>query len=602
MALWRDLIESRFGDLHESLEDKRAPLGEAIRRHVRPGMKINPCGLQGRPGAAVYELCRQFRGQDPKWEFISASLGGTYLGLVHLGLVKKAIVSYAGEAYPTPGPSPIIWRAMIAKKLEIENMTMLTVPQRLLAGAMGVPFIPTRSLAGSTIGAELAAFKEIDDPFNPEMKQGLLEAYQPDISFVHVWASDPAGNAITFPPYGENIYGALAAREGVVLTADHIVETDFIRKHANLGRIPSQIVRSVSHAPYGSHPAGSYSRNIPELKAYGNDYEFIARHRKAQVDEKSYDAWLKEWVFDVGDHAGYVKKLKAEGRLEYMEFQAEPEGWRKQLEGHSESLSEDRPANEIETMIIQASRQMARRIQTRGYKNVLSGVGQATLTSILSWHRLREAGYDFALMAETGIYGYDPRPADPFVFNYRNLPVTTMLTDIFETLGIMTGGANNQCMGAIGAAQVDRTGNVNSTRMMGQFIVGSGGANDIASAAQETLVIAQARKGQLVEKVEYITSPGRRIQSLITTSGRFEKLDGDELMLTGYFGMNGATPYEAAEAIKGQCGWNLKVADSLERLDDPTPEEVALLRIYDPERLFLGKLRKDASAKAEAAV
>ncbi|MBI1783723.1 hypothetical protein HYR69_01145, partial [Candidatus Sumerlaeota bacterium] len=296
---------------------------------------------------------------------------------------------------------------------------------------------------------------------------------------------------------------------GFVLTAHHIFDTYFIRKHGNLCLIPAQIIRSLSHAPFGSHPAGSYARNVPELRPYGNDYKFIADHRKAQVDEKTYNAWLKEWVFDVGDHEGYVKKLKAEGRIDYIYFQADPEGWRKELEDHTETLSDPRPANPIETMIIQGARLMARRIHTQGYKNVLSGVGQATLMSILAWHQLRRENYEFALMAETGIYGYDPRPADPFVFNYRNLPVTTMLTDIFETLGILTGGANNRCMGAIGAAQVDMRGNVNSTRMMGQFIVGSGGANDIASAACETIVVAQARKGQFVKKVEYVTSPGR---------------------------------------------------------------------------------------------
>ena len=77
-------------------------------------------------------------------------MGGTYLALVQLGLVKKIIVSFAGEGYPTPGPSPVIWNALASKKMQLENWTMLTIPQRLLAGAMGVPFFPTRSLAGSS--------------------------------------------------------------------------------------------------------------------------------------------------------------------------------------------------------------------------------------------------------------------------------------------------------------------------------------------------------------------------------------------------------------------------------------------------------------------
>jgi len=600
MTLWRDLVNEKFGELRDSAQDKRMALSDAVKQFVRPGMKINPVSLQGRPCATVFELCRQFRGQDTQWEIITTSMGGTYLALIHLGLVKKIIVSFAGEGYPTPGPSPIIWRALAAKKLQIENMTMLTVPQRLLAGAMGVGFLPTRSLAGSSIGAECPAFKEIDDPFRPGEKQGVLQAYNPDISFIHAWAADPEGNALTFPPYSENIYGALAAREGVILTADHIVDAEFIRKHANLGRIPGQIVRSVSHAPFGSHPAGSYARNVPELQAYGNDYKFIADHRKAQVDEKTYNAWLDKWVFGVADHAAYVEKLREEGRLEYIDFQANPEGWRKELDDLSEGLDEDRPANSIETMIIIGAREMARRIRSSEYKTVLSGVGQATLMSVLAWHQLRAEEYEFSLMAEIGIIGYDPRPADPFVFNYRNLPTSTSLTDIFETLGLHTSGANNQCMGAIGAAQVDKHGNVNSTRMMGQFIVGSGGANDIASAAQETMVIAQQRKGQFSEKVEYVTSPGRAVDCVVTPVALYEKRGGDELILTAYFGVNGKSEEEAVAEIKATCGWDLKVADDLRRLDDPTPEEMALLRIYDPENLFLGKKSAKAAALAGA--
>jgi hypothetical protein len=212
---------------------------------------------------------------------------------------------------------------------------------------------------------------------------------------------------------------------------------------------------------------------------------------------------------------------------------------------------------------------------------------------------LRREGIEFAMMAETGIYGHDPRPSDPFVFNYRNLPTATLLTDIFETLGLHTGGATNDCLGTIGAGQIDRRGNVNSTRGAdGRFIVGSGGANDIASAARETLVVAQQRRGTFVDKVDYITSPGRHVRVVVSTMGRFEKRGGEDLILTGYFGMNGFDAEGAVREIKERCGWPLAVADDLEALPPPTPEEVALVRVFDPERFFLGKVAEGAPAPA----
>lgn len=603
MELWRTLVAERFGELRAPTEDKVVPLGDAIRRHVRPGMKLNACSLQSRPCAAIYELCRVFAGTDPKFEFISSSIGGTYLALLHLKMLRKIIVSFAGEAYPTPGPSPLVARAL-ASGVEIENLTMLTIPQRLLAGALGVPFITTRSLAGSSLADEAPdTFREIPDPFDPVGRAGALKAYRPDIAFVHAWAADPSGNAICHAPLAENVYGALAATEGVILTVDHLVSHDFVRRHAHLGRLPGQVVRSVSVCPYGAHPTGNFAHGIPEFESYANDYDFMKEHRRAQKSIESYDAWCADWIFGPGDHLGYLRRL-GEDRLARVRFLATPESWRAELEEHAASLSEPRPVSAIETMIVQGAREFARRMKALDLRTVLSGVGQASLMTWLAERSLRAEGIDVDLMAEVGFYGHDPRPADPFVFNYRNLPTTTMLTDIFETLGIHTGGAGNRCLGAIGAAQVDRRGNVNSTRVGGKFIVGSGGANDIASAARETVILARQSRDQFVERVDYVTSPGRNVRLVVSTMGRFEKrgdgLDGDELILTGVFGEGAggagdagrpgeASLADAARAVRDRCGWDLRVADDLERLPDPTPEEVATLRMFDPERHFLGK-------------
>jgi acyl CoA:acetate/3-ketoacid CoA transferase beta subunit len=165
-----------------------------------------------------------------------------------------------------------------------------------------------------------------------------------------------------------------------------------------------------------------------------------------------------------------------------------------------------------------------------------------------------------------------------------------VLTDIFETLGLHTGGAANRCMGTFGAGEIDRFGNVNSTRSAdGSFIVGSGGANDIATAAQESIVVAQQRLQTFVDKVGYITSPGKRISAVVSTLGRFEKRGGDEFVLTGYFGLEGLSREDAVREIKDRCGWDLQVADDVQELPPATAEELALLRLFDPERFFLGK-------------
>jgi len=592
MSLWRDVVDRRISKVHESDRDKRMDLAEAIARFVRPGMKINPCSLQSRPVAAVYELCRQFAGKDPEFEFISSSLSGNYLQLVHLGLLERAIVSFAGEGYPTPGPSPVTARALDRHRLTLENWTMLTISQRLLAGAMGVPFLTTRSIAGSSLADELekaGQFAEIPDPFHPDGTQGVIRAYNPDVSFVHAWAADRAGNAVCFPPYQENVYGALAAREGVIVTAHKIVSTDFVRRHAHLVRIPAEVVLAVCEVPFGSHPYGNYCQGSPELVPYANDYDFMADHRQAQEDEERYADWVREWILDVEDQHQYLAKLGDE-RIERLHFLARADSWRDELERHAATLDEARPAGPVEEMIVQGARALSARIRARGYKTVLSGVGQAALMAWLAAHRLREEGMEFTLVAETGMYGHDPRPGDPFLLNYWNLPTTTLLTDVFEALGLHGCGANNQCLATLGAGQIDRFGNVNSTLSeSGRFIVGSGGANDIASAAREIIVLAAQRRQTFVERVDYVTSPGGRIDCVLSTMGRFEKRGGETLMLTGWFRNAGADRDETVGKIRERCGWDLQVSDDLEELAPATSEELAMLRVFDPERNFLGK-------------
>jgi len=603
MALWRELVASRIGPVHDPTADKRCTLREAIERHVRPGMRLNPVSLQARPTAALHELIRVFGGGDPGFEFISSSLSGNYLQLVGAGLLRRAIVSFAGEGYPTPGPSPVVGRSLAEGAFELENWSMLTISQRLLAGAMGVPFLPTRSLAGSDMARELresGGYAEVLDPFSESESgeaefQGVVRAYQPDIAFVHAWAADPAGNAICFPPHQENVYGALGAHDGVILTVHRMVDTDFVRAHAHLVRIPAEKVVAVCVVPYGSHPYGNYASGIPELRAYANDYPFMAEHRAAQNSAEAYDAWLDHWIREPRDHDEYLARLGVD-RLDALEYLAGPETWREELEHVAEQLDSAGAATAAEEMIVQAARLVCARVEDGGYPLVLSGVGQAALAAWLAAALGREHGLEFALAAETGMYGHDPRPADPFLINYRNMPTTTLLSDVFETLGLHACGSTNRCLTTLGAGQLDRLGNVNSTwNADGRFIVGSGGGNDLANASAEVMIVATQRKQTFCEQVDFVTSPGDRVRCVVSTMGIFEKLgspsegEDDELVLTGVFESAGDTPGAVVERIQERCGWPLTVSNDLAWLPRATEEELAMLRVFDPARAFLGK-------------
>jgi acyl CoA:acetate/3-ketoacid CoA transferase beta subunit len=197
-------------------------------------------------------------------------------------------------------------------------------------------------------------------------------------------------------------------------------------------------------------------------------------------------------------------------------------------------------------------------------------------------------------MAEIGFYGFSPRPADPFIFNYRNMPVCKMLSDVETVMGHFVSGHNNKTLGAIGAGQVDRWGNVNSTLMEGEILlVGSGGANDVASGATETLVVAPQEKFRFAEKVYYITSPGDKVRTVVSDLGVFEKEFGrSELQLAAVYGTPGETDLEAKiRDIKERCGRDLTVREPVDIFGVEDANLLEMLRCYDPKGQFLGKLR-----------
>jgi acyl CoA:acetate/3-ketoacid CoA transferase beta subunit len=142
----------------------------------------------------------------------------------------------------------------------------------------------------------------------------------------------------------------------------------------------------------------------------------------------------------------------------------------------------------------------------------------------------------------------------------------------------------------LGAGQVDRFGNINSTKIpeLGLFLVGSGGACDVALGAGEMLVTVAQDQMRTPERVSYVTAPGERVRTLVTTMGVFEKPRGEEeFLLTAYFPGVAKDGREAVERIGSRCGWKPRAAAKLRVVDPPDKDELYDLRIFDPRGFFL---------------
>jgi len=179
-----------------------------------------------------------------------------------------------------------------------------------------------------------------------------------------------------------------------------------------------------------------------------------------------------------------------------------------------------------------------------------------------------------------------------------NLRGSTLCGQMLDVMGFLQQGRVH--VGFLGAAEVDRFGNLNTLwgKRGGSEIrlPGSGGACDIACLAQHTVVLMAHEPARLVERVAHVTSPGfgkgnnwRRAQGLpaksgpsaiITTLGvlRFAH-DGEALLASVHPGVQ-------VEDVLAATGWTLRVADALLETPAPSPEELAAICALDPQRFW----------------
>jgi acyl CoA:acetate/3-ketoacid CoA transferase beta subunit/acyl CoA:acetate/3-ketoacid CoA transferase alpha subunit len=504
---------------------------------------------------------------------------------VHCGLIKKIISGGCSYPAPSPGPSHVIQRAYREGKVEIENWTLYSMQQRLMAGALGVGFMPTRSIAGSAMAAENKdCFTEITDPFDSSRKIGAVKALSTDIAIVHALAADRYGNTIMSPVSQDTLWGPRASKGGVIVTAEKIVDPDFIRRHSHLVGIPGYLVKSVSLCPLGAHPEGHFSC-MEGVDSYSEDYEFMLEQRRVSREPDLLDDWLKQWVYDSGDHEEYTRRLGFERifALKAGLDAAYPAG------GLPSTVS-GKHANRTEAMIIAASRVIAERVKEAGYNVLLAGIGIPGLAAWMAYYRLKQEGTEIRLILGSGVLGYQPAPGDSNLLSVRHVPSAQMLIDTGEMYGFIISGQGAQCLSVIGAAQIDEIGNINTTRVGADtYISGSGGNNDNTSGAAEVMVVTAQSKKRCVEKLDYLTSPGDRVSTLITDMGVFRKGAGGPFVLTGCIpGADGKCPAGKQDEIQDNCGWKVKAAAKVTCMDSPDQRELALLRVLDPHGYVSG--------------
>ena len=279
-------------------------LEAAIATHVRDGMSIAMgCGLESLiPFAASHEIIRQGR---KDLILIGPISDIQFDQLIGAGSVRKIQASWVGNVAAGLGHN--FRRAAEHGQpvpLQIEEHSNFTIGLALQAAAMGLPFLPTRSIKGSDIANE-PHFARVHCPFTGE-ELIAVRAIRPDLAIVHVQKADDQGNAHLWGNCGVIREAAMAAGN-VILTCEELVDHQVILSDPNRTLIPGFTVSSVVHEPNGSYPS--------PVQGYAKrDDDFYFEYHSATRRAEGFKRWLEKYVFGVKNHREFLDLLGQDRR------------------------------------------------------------------------------------------------------------------------------------------------------------------------------------------------------------------------------------------------------------------------------------------------
>ena len=279
---------------------KLLPMREAIAELVPDGASV-ALGLQMEqmiPFAAGHEIIRQ---KKRKLTLIGPISDILFDQIIAAGCVDQVIAAWVGNVMM--GSAYNFRRAVENNEIKMFNMTNFTVALALQAGAMGVPFLPTRTALGSDVAKGNHFFYQVFSPFEPKESLHAVRALNPDVTIVHVQRADREGNAHCWGNFGVMTEGVRAAKR-VIVVAEEIVEPEIIASDPNRTVIPGFLVNAVVDCPYGAHPS-------PVQGYYKRDDAFFRQYHEQTKTKADSDAWLDRWVYSTPDRRTYMNQLGA---------------------------------------------------------------------------------------------------------------------------------------------------------------------------------------------------------------------------------------------------------------------------------------------------
>lgn len=286
------------------VESRLMSAEEAIKKYVEDGSHIAMAGfaITRNSMALAHELVRQ-RKRNLK---VSMSIGDMALDiLVGAGLVSE--VNYGGGSLDRLGPLVCVNKAIVEKKIKANEHSNLSMLMRFLGGALGLTFIPIKSMLHSDMLSDLkrkGEATEINCPFTNETYVAL-RTLSPDVALIHAQSADLDGNVYVYGPKFD-IKEVVYASKKVVVSVEEIVPRD--RAIRDLIFIPSYRVDAIVLMPFGAYPTNLYGH-------YYHDEEHIKSYAGLQCREDAVQKYIEEYITSVNNFEEFLAKAVSTDKL-----------------------------------------------------------------------------------------------------------------------------------------------------------------------------------------------------------------------------------------------------------------------------------------------
>lgn len=290
-----------------AMGEKFKTLPEAVKL-VSDGDTVTFSGISvsAHPVAFAHEMIRQH-----KRNLEVAGSGAWFVNnlLIGAGCVDRMIV--IADSAEIGGVSPALRRAVEKGEITVEDYSYFAIACRFMAAAMGIPFLPTKSMLGSDMLRhawleEGSKFRMMECPFSGE-KVVLVPALKPDIAVILAQWADEEGNVQMLGPTALADEQARASKK-VIVTVEKIVSKAVTQRRPELTIIPSFIVDTIVKLPYGAHPTALH-------KYYDYDIDHLKFAFNESQDEERFKKYLDDFVYGVDSHSGYLKRIGGSQKL-----------------------------------------------------------------------------------------------------------------------------------------------------------------------------------------------------------------------------------------------------------------------------------------------